>query len=125
MANSGPGYAKHPEHTVTIAPFKGRVVVELNGEVLSQTERALELREADYPPVYYVPRSDTHMDRLVPTTHKTHCPFKGEASYFSIKGGAENAVWSYEHPYDEALAIREHLAFYPDRVSAIRVEPAR
>ena len=125
MANSGPGYAKHPEHTVTVTPFKGRVVVESNGEVLSETEHALELREADYPPVYYVPRGDTKMERLVPTNHKTRCPFKGEASYFSLVGGAENAVWSYEHPYDEVLAIREHLAFYPDRVSAIRVEPAR
>lgn len=125
MANSGPGYAKHPEHTVTVAPFKGRVIVESNGEVLSETEHALELREADYPPVYYVPRGDTKMERLVPTSHKTRCPFKGEASYFSLVGGAENAVWSYEHPYDEVGAIREHLAFYPDRVSAIRVEPAR
>jgi len=125
MANSGPGYAKHPEHTVTVTPFKGRVIVEFNGEVLSETEHALELREADYPPVYYVPRGDTKMERLVPTNHKTRCPFKGEASYFSLVGGAENAVWSYEHPYDEVLAIREHLAFYPDRVSAIRVEPAR
>jgi uncharacterized protein (DUF427 family) len=125
MPNSGPGYAKHPEHTVTVAPFKGRVVVESNGELLAETEHALELREADYPAVYYVPRGDTRMDRLVPTNHKTRCPFKGEASYFSIVGGAENAVWSYEHPYDEVLAIREHLAFYPDRVSAIRVEPAR
>lgn len=125
MANSGPGYAEHPEHTVTVAPFKGRVIVESNGEVLSETEHALELREADYPAVYYIPRRDTKMERLVPTNHKTRCPFKGEASYFSIAGGAENAVWSYEHPYDEVLAIREHLAFYPDRVSAIRVEPAR
>jgi uncharacterized protein (DUF427 family) len=125
MANSGPGYAKHPEHTVTVAPFNGRVIVEANGEVLSETEHALELREADYPAVYYVPRRDTKMERLARTDHKTRCPFKGEASYFSIVGGAENAVWSYEHPYDEVLAIREHLAFYPDRVSAIRVEPAR
>jgi len=124
MANPGPGYAKHPEHTVIVAPFDGRVVIEANGEVIADTKRALRLKEADYPEVFYVPRSDTHMDRLQRTDHQTHCPFKGDASYFSLKGGAENAVWSYEHPYDEVLEIREHLAFYPNRVGSIRVEPS-
>ncbi len=124
MPNSGPGYAKNPDHTVTVAPFKGRVVVQVNGEVLTDTEHALELKEARYPAVYYVPRRDTRMERLVATDHHTHCPFKGEASYFSISGGAENAVWSYEQPYDEVLSIREYLAFYPDRVDFIKAEPA-
>ena len=124
MANSGPGYAKHPDHTVVVAPFKGRVVVKANGEVLADTEHALQLSEAKYPVVYYVPRSDTQMNRLVSTDHQTHCPYKGDASYFSITGGAENAVWSYVHPYDEVVAIREHLAFYPDRVDSIQVVPA-
>jgi uncharacterized protein (DUF427 family) len=124
MANPGPGYAQYPEHTVEVTPFKGRVVIEQNGEVLADTEHALRLKEADYPAVFYVPRSDARMDRLLPTDHHTRCPFKGEASYFSIKGGAENAVWSYEHPYDQVLSIREHLAFYPDRVSSIKVEPS-
>jgi uncharacterized protein (DUF427 family) len=124
MPNSGPGYAKNPDHSVTVAPFKGRVVVQVNGEVLADTEHALQLNEARYPAVYYVPRRDARMARLVATDHHTHCPFKGEASYFSISGGAENAVWSYEHPYDEVLSIREYLAFYPDRVDFIKVEPA-
>ena len=124
MANSGPGYAQHPEHTVEVTPFKGRVVIEANGEILADTEHALRLKEADFTAVYYVPRSDTRMDHLVPTDHHTRCPFKGEASYFSVKGGVENAVWSYEHPYDEVLSIREYLAFYPNRVSSIKVEPS-
>ncbi len=124
MSNSGPGYAQHPEHTVVVTPFKGRVVVEANGKVLVDTEQALELKEASYPVVYYVPRRDTHMNELVQTDHHTACPFKGQASYFSIAGGVENAVWSYEHPYDEVLAIREYLAFYPNRVDAIKVEKA-
>ena len=123
MPNSGPGYAQHPEHTVTVAPFKGRVVVEVNGEILADTQHALQLNEARYPAVYYIPRSDTRMDRLVPTDHHTHCPFKGDASYFSVTNGVENAVWSYEHPYDEVLSIREYLAFYRDRVGALKVEP--
>jgi uncharacterized protein (DUF427 family) len=124
MANSGPGYAKNPDHTVVVTPYKGHVVVEAHGVVLADTEHALLLKEASYPPVYYIPRADAHMEQLVPTDHHTTCPFKGEASYFSIQGGAENAVWSYQHPYDEVLSIREHLAFYPDRVSSITAEPS-
>ncbi len=123
MPNSGPGYAKNPDHTVTVAPFKGRVVVQANGELLADTQHALQLKEARYPVMYYVPRRDTRMARLVPTDHHTHCPFKGEASYFSVSGGAENAVWSYEQPYDEVLSIRDYLAFYPDRVDSVQVEP--
>ena len=124
MANPGPGYAKNPEHAVDVTPFKGRVVIEANGEVLADTQHALRLKEADYPAVFYVPRSDARMDHLVATEHHTSCPFKGEASYFSIQGGAENAVWSYELPYDEVLSIREYLAFYPSRVGSIKVEPS-
>lgn len=125
MQNPGPGYSKNPEHTVVVRPFAGRVVVEANGEVLADTQHALLLNEAGYPEVYYIPRADARMDRLVATAHHTGCPYKGQASYFSIQGGAENAVWSYEHPYDEVASIREHLAFYPNRVGSIRVEPAR
>ena len=124
MANSGPGYAAHPEHSVVVTPFKGRVVVEANGEVLADTTNALQLKEADYPAVFYIPRSDARMDHLERTDHGSRCPFKGEASYFSVKGGAENAVWSYEHPYDEVSSIREHLAFYPNRVGSIKAEPS-
>ena len=124
MANSGPGYARNPAHTVVVKPFKGRVVVAANGEVLAETEHALQLNEASYPAVYYVPRRDARMERLVATDHHTHCPFKGDASYFSIAGGSENAVWSYTQPYDEVLSIRDYLAFYPDRVDSIKVEPA-
>jgi uncharacterized protein (DUF427 family) len=124
MPNSGPGYAKNPDHTVVVEPFKGHVVVKANGEVLVDTKHALQLKEASYPAVYYVPRSDTQMARLVPTEHHTHCPYKGDASYFSVVGGIENAVWSYEHPYDEVLSIRQYLAFYPNRVDSISVEPA-
>ena len=114
--SAGPGYAKHPEHRITTKPAGVRVQVKLKGEVIADSRDALVLQESRYPPVYYVPRKDVKMERLARTSHSTHCPFKGDASYFSLVNGPENAVWSYENPYDEVAAIREHLAFYPDKV---------
>ena len=122
--NSGPGYAKNPQHVISVAPFLGRVVVEaLDGQVLADTRHALVMQEGTYPAVYYVPRADAKMDRMQKTTHTTYCPFKGHASYFSITGQPDggNAVWSYELPFDEVVTIREALAFYPNRVR-IRAE---
>lgn len=127
--NRGPGYAQHPEHTVVVKPFRGRVLVEAGNEVLVDTENALELAEANYPHVYYVPREDARMGRLQKTAHGTHCPFKGDASYFTVAGhdggpALENAVWSYETPFDEVMAIKGHLAFYPNKLT-IKATPAR
>jgi uncharacterized protein (DUF427 family) len=123
MANSGPGYAKNPEHRVHAAAAADRVRVTFQGEVIADTTRAVRVEEGTYPPVYYVPREDVKMDRLQKTAHSTYCPFKGHASYFSIRGNgdADNAVWSYEAPYDEVLSIRDHLAFYPNKVDSIKV----
>ena len=115
-ANSGPGYSKHPEHRITTEPAGVRVQVKAGGEVVADTRAAIRMQEADYPPVFYIPRKDVKMERLVRTSHHSYCPFKGEASYFSLKDGAENAVWSYEQPYDEVSVIRELLAFYPGKV---------
>src|SRR5688572_25900908 len=116
MANSGPGYAKYPDHRVVLAPEREHVKVIVGGEVIADSNRAIRLEEGSYPPVHYVPRGDVQMERLTKTEHHTHCPFKGQASYFSFVGGAENAVWSYEAPYDEVAAIEGHLAFYPNKV---------
>lgn len=116
---SGPGYAKHPEHTVKLAPQRERVTVTLGGEVLARTEDAIRLEEARYPPVYYIPRADVNMARLERSAHHTYCPFKGEASYFSFAGGARDAVWTYETPFDEVAEIKDRLAFYPDKVDSI------
>ena len=123
-ANSGPGFKKYPKHRVATRPAGVRVQVMLNGKVIADSRDAVALDETPEghviaPVVYYIPRKDVKMDRLVRTDHKTHCPFKGDASYFSIKDGPENAVWSYEQPYDEMTAIRELLAFYPDKVETI------
>jgi uncharacterized protein (DUF427 family) len=124
--NPAPGYKKYPDHRITTRPAGVRVQVTHNGEVIAESSDAIALEEAMgaskktvAPVVYYIPRKDVKMQRLVRTNHQTHCPFKGDASYYSLKGGAENAVWSYEEPYDEMLAIKNHLAFYPDKVDSI------
>ncbi|WP_394848145.1 DUF427 domain-containing protein [Pendulispora brunnea] len=124
--NSGPGYAKHPEHRVEAQREAKRVRVTFQGEIIADTENAIRLEEGTYPAVYYVPREDVKMDRLVRTEHHTECPFKGKASYFSLgdakKGElVENAVWTYEHPYDEVAVIKDHVAFYPNKVDAISI----
>jgi uncharacterized protein (DUF427 family) len=104
---------------IEIRPEPKRVRVTLRGEVIADTADALALKEGSYPVVYYIPRKDVKMDRLARTTHSTHCPHKGDASYFSLKDGPANAVWSYEQPKDGVAAIKGHLAFYPDKVDSI------
>lgn len=123
-ANSGPGYRKYPDHRIEAKPAGVRVQVTFNGEVIADTRDAIRMDEGDYPAVYYLPRKDVKMDRLAPSSHRTFCPFKGHASYYSITNGPENAVWSYEAPYDEMSMIKERLAFYPDKVDSITVTEA-
>ncbi len=116
-----------PDHPIAIAPNPNRVVVTLGGKVIADTIQALVLREANYPAVQYIPRSDVDMAALARTGTHTYCPFKGEASYFSIPAGGDrsvDAIWTYEAPYDSVGAIKDHLAFYPDRVDAIEERAA-
>lgn len=111
-----------PDHPITITRNGKRVRVTFAGRIIADTEDALTLKEASYKPVLYVPRADTDMSLLAPTDHRTHCPYKGDASYFTIAvdgRSAENAVWSYEQPYPAMAEIKEYLAFYPDRVDKI------
>ena len=121
--SAAPGFKKYPQHRVATRPANVQVRVTLDGEVIADTNDAVALEESKSsssvlaPVVYYVPRKDVRMEKLERTSHHTYCPFKGEASYYSIKGGPENAVWSYEKPYDEMTAIAGLLAFYPDKVS--------
>lgn len=125
MPNPAPGFKKYPEHRVEAKPAKVRVRVTFQGEIIADTSQAVALHErqsSDHvlaPVVYYVPRKDVKMERLARTSHTTHCPFKGDAAYFSLKDGPENAVWSYEQPFDEMLAIKDLVAFYPDKVSIL------
>lgn len=111
-----------PEHPIRIEPSSKRVVVTAGAATIADTRRAMVLHEADYPPVYYVPRADAMMALLERSERTTHCPYKGDASYYSIVGDGtrlENAVWTYEHPYAPAAPIAEFLAFYPDRVDIV------
>jgi uncharacterized protein (DUF427 family) len=107
--------------SIMIRPAGVRVRVTFNSEVVADSRDAMRLDEGDYPPVYYLPRKDVKMERLIRTSHITHCPHKGDATYYSLSNGrtARNAVWSYEQPLPQAQAIKEHLAFYPDKVDAI------
>jgi|SRR5438128_2109702 len=124
-ANPAPGYKKYPAHRITTKPAGVRVLVKYIGEVIADTRDAIAMEEESKsgsvvgPIVYYIPRKDVKMERLVRTSHTTHCPFKGDAAYYSLKNGPENAVWSYEEPYDEMTAIRGLVAFYPDKVDSI------
>lgn len=118
-ANSGPGYKKYPEHRITTKPAGVRVQVTFKGEVIADSREAIRLDEDDYPVVYYIPREDVKTDRLIRSNHRTYCPFKGTASYYSLKEGAENAAWTYEQPYDEVSVIKERLAFYADKVDSL------
>jgi len=108
-----------PDHPITITPTPKRVRVTLDGVVIADSTQALTLQEASYPPVQYVPRADAQMQLLAKTERSTHCPYKGDASYFTINAGGKsvaNAIWSYEQPFPAMAEIAGYLAFYPDRV---------
>ena len=109
-----------PDHPISITPHPGRVRVRLGDAVVADTTAALALKEATYPTVFYVPRVDADMSAFERTDRSTHCPYKGDASYFSLRAGdrmAENAVWSYEDPFPAMAPIAGHLAFYPNKVT--------
>ena len=115
-----------PQHPITVEPNGQHIVIKVGGHTVADTRGALTLREASYPPVHYIPRSDVDMALLTRTDRSTHCPYKGDCSYFSIPAGgarSANAVWSYEAPYEAVALIADHLAFYPDRVDSIEVQP--
>ncbi len=115
------------DHPITIEPNPARVTVTVAGRTVADTRAALTLREAAYAPVHYIPRQDVDMTLLERTDHASYCPYKGDAAYYSIPAGGEqatNAVWTYEQPYDAVARIKDHLAFYPSRVDAILEQAA-
>ncbi len=116
-----------PDHPITIEASRRRVRAAFGDHVIADTEDALVLREANYPPVYYFPMADVETSLLGKTAHSTHCPYKGDASYWSIMMDgdlAENAVWSYEDPFASVMAIKGCLAFYRNHVRVYEVEEA-
>jgi len=116
-----------PDHPIAITHNPARIVVSVAGRVIADTQQALTLQEASYPPVHYIPRKDIDMSLLTASEHTSYCPYKGPCAYFSISlGGARsiNAVWSYEAPFAAVAAIKDYVAFYPDRVDSIDVQEA-
>ncbi len=108
-----------PDHPITITSNPRRVRISAGSVVIADTTHALTLKEGRYPAVQYVPRTDANMALLERTGRVTHCPYKGDANYFSIKAdGAtlENAIWTYEDPYPAMAEIAGYLAFYPNKV---------
>jgi uncharacterized protein (DUF427 family) len=116
-----------PDHQITITPNGNRVRVIFDGKTIADTTRAFTLKEKNYPPVQYIPREDVDMNLLTATDHASYCPYKGDASYFSIATGdrvSDNAVWSYQQPYPAVKEIKGRLAFYRNRVDCIVEDPA-
>ena len=109
-----------PDHPIEITAAPGRMVANFDGRAIAESDDVLMLREANYPPVAYFPRVDVEMDYMGRTAKTTHCPYKGEANYYTItRDGhvADNAVWTYETPYPAMDAIKDRVAFYPNVVS--------
>lgn len=108
-----------PDHPITIAPAGKHIRVSAGGIVIADTTNALTLKEASYPAVVYIPRTDANMDAVSRTDRVTHCPYKGDANYYSIKTSdkvLDNAIWTYETPFPAMAEIKDYLAFYPDKV---------
>lgn len=109
-------------HRIDIRRNSHRVRVIHQGVTMADTLAALTLAETGLPEVFYFPRGDVNMARLERSDHTSHCPFKGDASYFHLRtedGHVENAVWCYENPFDGVQQIKGYLAFYPSRVDRI------
>ena len=124
VANPAPGFGRKPDHVVAFRPAGGRVTVKPGGEVIAESDKAVLCKETGHGPVYYLPMTDTRAHLFRPTATNSYCPFKGEASYWSVSAGGvdgRDVAWSYDLPYDEAMPIRGHVAFYPDRVDSIDV----
>ena len=115
------------QHPITVSPTGRHVTVRVDGELLAETDSALTLQESTYPAVQYIPFADVNRHLLRPTGTATYCPYKGDASYYSVVSSAgevvDDAIWTYENPYEAVAVIAGHVAFYPDKAE-ITVEPA-
>lgn len=124
MANPAPGWAKKPEHRVDLHRDSKHVRVVFGGTVIAESTVTLRCEETGHGPVHYIPAKDMRLDLMKKTEHTSYCPFKGTASYWTVKVGdnsSENAIWGYEAPYDETVALADHYAFYGNRVDSIEI----
>ncbi|WP_067699831.1 DUF427 domain-containing protein [Nocardia jejuensis] len=125
--NARPVLQPGADHPITVEPNPSRITVRVNGRVVADTRRAQTVREASYPPVHYIPLADVDQQLLERTETSTYCPYKGDASYYSIVVDGDrraDAIWSYESPYPAVAEIANHLAFYPSRVDEITEQAA-
>jgi uncharacterized protein (DUF427 family) len=120
IANPSPGFQRNPAKIITFEPYRGSVIVRAGETVIASSTRAKLLSEPPYPAVFYIPFDDIDFSQLDKTELSTHCPYKGDASYWSVLPTAQagkNAMWAYERPFDEMADIRNHGAFYPNKVT--------
>jgi uncharacterized protein (DUF427 family) len=129
MPNSAPGFASRPDYRVALVPESRRVRVVFGGVTIADSTAALRVEETGHSPVHYIPEKDVQVGLMRPTDHHSRCPYKGEASYWTIEvpdaGGvrrSENAVWGYSTPFDEVSGLAGYYAFYPNRVDSISVD---
>jgi len=117
-----------PDHPITVTPTAARVVVGVNGKIIADTTAALTLQESTYPAVQYIPLADVDPAVLKRTDTSTYCPYKGDASYYTLTlpdGDLTDSVWTYEQPYEAVAPIAGHVAFYTDRVEMVVVDEAQ
>jgi uncharacterized protein (DUF427 family) len=124
MANAAPGFVKNPDHKVEIRNFDGSVQVSVDGVAVASSNRTLLVEETGLPPVSYLPLEDVDSEYLSPSGTSTYCPYKGHASYWSLKIDdrlIEDALWAYEEPYDECSALKGYVAFYANKADVKRI----
>ena len=125
LVSKAPGYRKWPDHHITERHLGKRVSVELNGEIVADSDSVILVTEDNHPPRYYFPRDDIRLEKLAGTATTSVCPFKGTASYFSITAGGQaltDAAWSYAAPYEEHAELAGRVAFYVDKFPQLQIK---
>lgn len=119
-----PGHQAHPDHKVLEKHLGDRVTVEIGGDLVADSRDVVEVDEDGYPPRYYFPRADVRMDKLLRSEATSRCPFKGTAHYYALNAGGrmvDDAVWTYEEPYQEHARLKDRVAFWNDKFPEIAV----